>query len=119
MAAEVTFVKGNPEPVDYKPGSAVTAGAVVIVGARALVAHRNIAANEQAALMGFGGIYSGPADGAISAGVAVYWNDTTNKFTVSTNTGANRHFGFVTPDTSAAADGDIIRVQHFPSLAAI
>ena len=116
---EATFLKGNPEFVDYTPGGAIAAGEVVVVGATPLVAHRAIAASEKGALASFGGVYFGVADGAIGAGVAVYWNNTTNKFTVSTNTGANTHFGFAVPGSTAAADGDTLYVEHRPCRAAI
>src|SRR4051812_46500358 len=115
MAYEAKFIHGEPLMEDYTPTGAVTGGTVVVIGQRPLVAHRNIAANEKSALASGGGVYELTADGAITEGAAIYWNDTTNKATVTANAGANKHFGFGCPGQTAAADGNPIRVSHNPS----
>lgn len=115
--AQAQYLHGDYVKVDYTPGSAVTGGDVVVVGDRPLIAHRDIAANELGALATGGGVYEVTADAAISAGVVVYWNDTSNKVTTTAST--HKVFGYVTPDSSAAADGDLIKVQHTPKEPAV
>lgn len=119
MAIEALFISGEPTMDDYTPSSALVGGTVVVVGQRPLVAHRNCAANEKGALASGGGVYELTADGAIGDGVAVYWNDSTNKATVTTNSGNNKHFGFGVPGSTASSDGDKIRVRHNPYRAGI
>jgi predicted RecA/RadA family phage recombinase len=101
--------------VDYTPSSAVTGGTVVVVGDLPLVAHRDIAADEQGALAAGGGVYEMTAGEAIAAGKKVWWNDSTNKV-VETST-SNKVFGYLEADSSAAADGDTVRVIHMPEAA--
>jgi predicted RecA/RadA family phage recombinase len=112
--AQATFWHGNPIMVDYTPGSAVTAGDVVIIGDSAFIAHDDIAANTLGAVASFGGIYAVIAGEAIATGKKVYWADSSNKV-VETATG-NKLFGMVVPASSAAADGDTVYVLHMPDL---
>lgn len=111
---------GYPIMAPYTPsGAAVSAGDVVVAGDVPHVAHSDIADGELGALAARGGVYEGPADGAINPGVKVYWDEATSKYTVTAAAGANTHFGFTSPDSSAAVDGDLIEVVHDPDGSAI
>ena len=110
---EAQFVKGDPVMLDYTPGSAVDAGDVVVVGDLPLIAHQDIAANALGALAAGGGVYKVTADAAIAAGKKVWWNNTAKK--VTETSAGNEEFGYLSPDSSAAADGDVVRVLHKPA----
>jgi len=112
MAVQAQMRHGTPLMIDYTPSAAVSAGDVVVVGELPLVAHDDIAANAKGALAAGGGVYKVTADGALAAGVIVYWDDTNNKVTATTS--GNKFFGFVAPHNAAAADGDAIDVIHAP-----
>lgn len=100
---------GTPLMVDHTPGSAVSAGDVVVQGDIPMVAHADIAANRKGALAAGGGVYQVVADGAIAVGKYVVWDDTNNKVSL---TASGKRFGFNL--TAAAADGDLIYVKHEP-----
>lgn len=110
---QALFKHGNPLAVDYTPGSAVSAGDVVVVGDVPFVSRLDVAANDLGALDAGGGVYELTADAAIAAGKTVYWDDTNNKATATAL--SNTHFGHVAPSSSAAADGDKLLVIHAPN----
>jgi predicted RecA/RadA family phage recombinase len=101
---------GNPIMVDHTPGTAVAAGAVVVVDRSPRIAHRDIAANTLGALAAKDGIYNFVADGAIANGRKVFWNAAASKVTL-TATG-NLVIGIAV--TASGADGDTIYVLHEP-----
>lgn len=71
--AQATYRHGG-EAIDYTPGSAVAAGAVVVQGSLPGFARSPIAANELGSL-GVVGVYRvAKSNGAITAGAAVYWD---------------------------------------------
>lgn len=108
------FRSGSPVMADYTPGSAVTAGDVVIVSDLALIAHLDIAANALGSLATGGGIYSMPkASGSITGGVRLFW-DATNHV-VTTDRGTNKIIGFAGPDGAASADTTVL-VIHDPGM---
>lgn len=111
---DAKFVHGtqNVRMVDYTPSSAVTGGTVVVVGDLCLVAHRDIAADEQGALAAGGGVYEMTAGEAIAAGKKVYFDASSDKL-VETSTG-NKVFGYLEPDSSSTTDGDTVRAIHDP-----
>lgn len=110
--AAADFSYGAPEFVDYTPsGSAVTGGAVVVVGNTPMVAHSDIADGVKGALSIGGGVYRMTAAEAISAGTKVWWVASSSKVDDSAATG-DKHFGIAL--TAASADGDIIDVYHRP-----
>lgn len=112
---EAEFKRGMPIEVPYKPAVAVAAGEVVVVGAVPFVARLAIPANDvHGCLDARGGIYQCVADGNLAPGAKVYWNDTTNKITVTAAAGTRRHFGFIEPQSDPAADGDPVTVIHAP-----
>ena len=112
---EATLKHGSPLMVDHTPSSAVVAGQVVVIGEIPFVAHLDIDANRQGALAMGGAVYAVTADaGTIEPGDKVYWNDTTNKVTETAAAGANKHFGYVLPDSDPGADGDTVLVKHAP-----
>lgn len=90
--------------IDYTPGSAVTAGDVVVQGELVGVAKRDIPANTLGSLA-VEGVFDFPkatsAGSAITAGANVYWNAGTQVAT-TTATG-NKLIGKI---TKAAADAD-------------
>ena len=114
---QATFVKGeNVNMVDYTPGSAVSAGDVIVVGEVPYVAHDDIAASQLGAIAAGGGVYSGLTDGSLDTGGAlVYWDDTNDEFVASAV--GNKHFGYTMPDQGATVDQDTIRVLHSPNRA--
>ena len=103
---------GSPVMADYTPGSAVTAGDVVVVAGVPCIAHSDIAANELGALAVGGGIYTTTGDAAIDAGDKVYWDDTANK--VSETASGNGHIGHVAPGSSCSGDGGSVDIVHNP-----
>lgn len=107
--AEATFVQGNPACMDYTPSGAIASGQVVVLGDLVTVAHRAIAASTLGSVSVGGGIYDVTAELAIAIGETVYWDDTNNKVD-KTNT--NKKFGYAV--SASAADGDTIRVVHWP-----
>jgi predicted RecA/RadA family phage recombinase len=112
---DTEFLHGTPLFVDYTPsGAAVAAGAVVVVGSVPFVCHGRIEDGVKGALAARGGVYQCVADGNLTPGAKVYWNDTTNKITVTAAAGANKHFGFILPQSDPAADLDPVLVIHAP-----
>lgn len=112
---QAQFDSGRPQMVDYTPGSAVSAGDVVVIGDHAFVAHLDIAAAAKGALAAGGGIYKVMAGEAIAECKRVWWDNTNNKV-VETAAG-NKFFGITIPGSSAAADEDYVYVLHLPNLA--
>lgn len=108
--AQATAVHGDPIFADYTPGSAVSAGDVVVQNNLPGVAHVDIAASELGALAVFGGVYLCTGDAAISVGKKVYWDDTNNKVTETSS--GNKGFGWTVSDCSG--DGSTCRVFHAP-----
>jgi predicted RecA/RadA family phage recombinase len=111
MSFNAQFDSGDPIMVDYTPGSAVSAGDVVVQSEVPMVAHEDIASDALGALAAMGGIYKMTADAAIAIGTRVYWNASSNK--VTTTASGHKLFGFVVADPSSQ-DGDIVSVLHVP-----
>jgi len=108
MSTPIAVLKSGDENIlmaDYTPGSAVTAGDVVVQSSLIGVAVKDIAASAKGALAIDGGVWTMPKDttssAALSAGELVYW-DATNEV-VTTTASANIKFGFVTLAAAAAA----------------
>lgn len=98
--------------VDYTPGSAVTAGDVVVQGELIGVAPSDIAANELGALQ-VEGVFDFPkatgGGSAITAGAKVYWDVADSEAKVDAEAGANKLLG---KTILAAADADTtVRVK--------
>lgn len=115
MAFEAELFHGDPRMIDYTPGSAVAAGAVVVLNDVPCIAHLDIAANTLGALAIGDGVYKVPkATGgatAITQGKLVYWDDTANVATVTAS--GNKQLGYT---TAAAADADaFVYVYHQPA----
>lgn len=108
MPLQATFVSGSPEMVDYTPGSAVTAGDVIVTADTVRIAHVDIEANRLGSLAANGGVYRVKADTAIAADKKVYWVDASNE--VTETAGSNKVFG-VTVEASSASDA-YINVRH-------
>lgn len=90
------------ESIDYTPGSAVAAGAVVVMGTVGIgVVQTALAANQLGALIVDGVVELPKASGAISAFAKVYW-DATNSVATTTSSG-NTLAGYA---VAAAASGD-------------
>lgn len=102
--------------IDYTPGSAVTAGQVVVQGDLIGVARTPIAANALGSLA-IEGIFDFPKStaggSALAAGATVYW-DATNSVATATSTG-NKQLGKV---VAAAADADTTVRVNLDSMAA-
>jgi predicted RecA/RadA family phage recombinase len=109
--AVIRFKSGNTETINYTPGSDTAAGTTVTIGVLVGVTHRAIAANKQGALHVGGGVYTGPGNAAIAAGVVVYYDTATSKFTATA--GALKKFGVaVTACSGDAADFDVLHVPN-------
>ena len=96
--------------VDYTPGSAVTAGNVVVQGELVGVAKLDIAANQLGALAVTGVFDFAKATGvgeAISAGANVYWDAAESVAKTDAESGANKLIG----KTIAAAGDDDATVR--------
>lgn len=98
------------DSIDYTPGSAVTAGDVIVQGDLVAVAKRDIAANALGAIA-TEGVFDFPkalgASTAIAAGVTVYWNAGAQQATATSS--GNKLLG---KTVRAAADGDTtVRVR--------
>lgn len=121
MAAnEAVFQKGDPLMADYKPsGADVPAGQVVMLAKFPVIPHLKIPDGVKGSVACGKGIYECTADGALAAGDKVYWIQASAKVTKTAAAGAHEHFGFVAPDSSAAADGDKVKVIHDPDGTAI
>lgn len=96
--------------IDYTPGSAVTAGDVIVQGDLVGVAKRDIAANTLGALA-VEGVFDFPkattVGSAISAGTTVYWDATAGEATATS--AGNKLLG---KTVRAAVDADgTVRVR--------
>lgn len=113
MAAPViTFRNGEVcASADYTPsGSDVTAGDVIAIGNILAVAPKDIPDGELGAVSVFGGVYEGPTDGAIGAGVQVWFDIAEGNFTLDAT--GNLVFGFSVNSVGSATTG--LRVFHAP-----
>jgi predicted RecA/RadA family phage recombinase len=98
------------DAVDYTPGAAVTAGDVVVQGTLIGVCTQSIAANKLGALAVKGVFDFAKATGtgtALTAGLAVYWDDTNDVVTATAS--GNVALGKVV--TAAATTDAIVRVR--------
>jgi predicted RecA/RadA family phage recombinase len=78
--AQATLLHGDCVlMVDHTPGSAVSAGDVIVTNDSVRIAHSDIAANALGALAAGGGVYTVAGDAAIAADKVVRWDDTNNK----------------------------------------
>lgn len=107
----------NGDVQDYTPGSAKTAGDMVVIGNRALPLYVNLAANELGALA-LEGIFDVPKEtGAIALGSEVYWQADGTPVTGDASSGAattgdGGGTAFVGYATVAAVSGDsYVRVR--------
>jgi predicted RecA/RadA family phage recombinase len=113
----------NGDVQDYTPGSAKTAGDMVVIGNRALPLYVNLAANELGALA-LEGIFDVPKEtGAIAVGSEVYWQTDGTPVTGDASSGAatandGGGVSFIGYATVAAASGDSyvrVRLAESPS----
>ena len=119
MVQKAEYMKGCTERCDYKPGSDVAAGDVVVDGDVLLICTGGnksdgsigISANKLGSMVCRGGIFLVKADGAIAVHKRVYWDATAGK--ISLTRGANLQFGF-TQNVAASADGDMIPCEFAP-----
>jgi predicted RecA/RadA family phage recombinase len=109
---QVVFKSGSPEFVDHTPGSAVSAGDVVVTADTPRIAHRDIAANVLGSLAARGGVYSCTGDAVIAADKKVYWVNASNKVSEDDDSGANKAFGVTT--SACSGDGSTCEVRHDP-----
>lgn len=110
--AQVTFRQGDPQFCDHTPGSAVTAGDVIITSATVRIAHVDIAASALGALAYSGGIYECTGDAAIAEDKKVYWVDADNE--VTETAGSNKVFGVTV--SACSGDGSTCLVRHDPGV---
>lgn len=103
-------IKAEGNVVDYTPGSAVDAGDVVVQGDLVGVAPVAIAANKLGALQVKGVVTLPKTAGsstALTAGLKVYWNASSEVVTSSSGGGANKYLGKVV----VAVDDDATEVD--------
>lgn len=116
MATFIAEIKVNLHAIDYTPGSAASAGGVVVQGELVGILPSDLAAGEKGALM-IQGEAEFPKDSgdstALDAGTIVYWDAADGEATDDADTGTNKHLGVVIAD---AADADeFVRVYMFPA----
>lgn len=115
--AEAIFRSGNPIMVAHTPGSAVTAGDVVVINGYPFIAHKDIAANARGELAAGGGVYDFLKDGSsgpdMAVGEGAAWIEADNLAT-DVLTG-NVHLGVVVE--AAGASAAAVRVYHNPNIA--
>lgn len=108
---KVALYSGQTQNIDYTPGSAVSAGDVIVINGIAHFAQRDIPANTLGALAFAGGTWAGnKASGAISKADALYWNPTGNPNVGTAGTGAITNayaagytfLGYATADAASA-----------------
>ena len=97
------YQRGNA--LDYTPDADVTAGEVVVVGGRALVAIDDIKSGRLGALATrevykFARAATSGAD--IAAGTAMYWDAGEEEPTTNAETGSNKKIGYAFGDLAAA-----------------
>jgi len=109
----VTLVRDADGYVDYTPGSAVTAGDVVVQSKLLGVATADISANAKGALA-IRGVFRFPKNtgsgNSFAAGAKVYWNTSSDKAT-STNTDAYAGLAIAAASTSASTV-DVLLAQE-------
>lgn len=95
----------DDDTLDYTPGSAVTAGDIVVIGGLALFAPRDIAASALGALNTEAAIKVPKKTGAIVQGDPIFWDPTGDPVSGTAGTGAatNDSTGLVYPMGFAAA----------------
>ncbi len=78
--AQAIFRYGDPEMVPYTPSGNVSAGDVIVEGAKCYIAHLDIAAGELGSVGARGGVYEVLATNGdtIDLGDKVYWDDSGN-----------------------------------------
>uniref|UniRef100_A0A7C4LIJ9 DUF2190 family protein n=1 Tax=Schlesneria paludicola TaxID=360056 RepID=A0A7C4LIJ9_9PLAN len=104
---QATFVQDGCA-IDYTPGSAVTAGDVVVQGDLIGIAQGDIAANKPGALVVEGVFdFAKATNVAYTVGTVLYWDDTNNIVT-ATATG-NKQVGKVV--RAAATTDPTVRVR--------
>lgn len=95
------FVQSG-ERIDFTPGSAVAAGALVVFGARVFFAPRAIAANELGALQTYGVIEYAKATGQEwTVGARLFFDATNNRLT--TTASGNTAAGYAAAAAAAGA----------------
>ena len=99
---EAKFIHGNPMFVRYKRGSAIAAGEVVIVGDLIMIAHNEIAANEEGAMSIGPGVYRVNPDATHAVGIRVDWDDTANE--IVAKDGGDLPMGYINPVTASVVD---------------
>lgn len=95
--------------IDHTPGGALSAGDVVVVGDRALVATTDIAAGELGSLA-TEGVFQFPkaaGDGGIAVGVGAYWDAADGVIQDDADSGTNKQAGW-TVAAAATADTTVL-----------
>ncbi len=109
--ATATFVQEGAS-IDYTPGSAVSAGDVIVQEDLVGVAKLDIAANALGALA-TEGVFDFPkattSGSAISAGEECYWDEAETVAKTDAESGANKLIGKAT--AAAGADDDTVRIR--------
>lgn len=100
MAFEAIY-RAEADIINYTPGSAVSAGQVVVINGRCFVAHAAIPASTLGSVYA-GGVFDVTKQSGVTftAGDIVYWDDTNN---YANATSSNTLFGVATAD---AVSGD-------------
>lgn len=109
MAQDATYIKGDPEIIDYTPGADYTAGAIVVWGNQCLVLHSPGYNGVEMGAAAGGGVYEVTLGGTLAAGADVDFNNTTKKM-VAAGTG-DAYFGKILPG-QGGADTNKRRVKH-------
>jgi predicted RecA/RadA family phage recombinase len=118
---QATYVQDGCS-VDYTPGSAVSAGAVVVTNGHVRVAKRDIAAAALGALATVGLFDFAKDSSNISDGNALYWNATGDPVggtagtgAATTTSGGNTFLGFAEAAAGVSATTVRARLVHVPA----
>ena len=103
MAFDAQYIHGDATMGDYTPGSAVAAGAVIVLGAAGWaigIAHQDIPANTPGSIaVGFG-VYKMKGAAALAQGAKVYWDAVAHNLTATS--AGNTLFGYLVTACSGA-----------------
>lgn len=94
---------GAGNTIQHTPGSAVTAGDVILIGDKICVAKNNIAVGDVGEL-DTNGEFEWPIDGAtaFAQGVKIFWDVADQEATEAEDTGTNKLIGYTTKSALAA-----------------
>tara|TARA_B100000809_G_scaffold159486_1_gene156844 strand:- start:776 stop:1153 length:378 start_codon:yes stop_codon:yes gene_type:complete len=119
--AQAELIRGNTQTIDYTAGGAVAAGEVIVQGDLLGVAHEAAVSGDKISLM-VDGVFKvtkitsgGGSSGALTAGEAVWWDDSANNVT---DAAASLKLFGITTESAIAGDTTVtVLMNQFSSAA--